>query len=102
MAADQLKDFLENGNIKNSVNFPELQEERKSQFRLTVSNKNVAGMIGQITTVLADNDLNIIEMTNKSREDIAYNVIDLDSEASEKVISDLSSLDNVIKVRGIL
>jgi D-3-phosphoglycerate dehydrogenase len=59
-------------------------------------------MIGQITTVLADNDLNIIEMTNKSREDIAYNVIDLDSEASEKVISDLSSLDNVIKVRGIL
>ena len=80
----------------------ELQEERKSQFRLTVSNKNVAGMIGQITTVLADNDLNIIEMTNKSREDIAYSVIDLDSEASEKVISDLSSLDNVIKVRGIL
>ena len=59
-------------------------------------------MIGQITTVLADNDLNIIEMTNKSREDIAYSVIDLDSEASEKVISDLSSLDNVIKVRGIL
>lgn len=101
MAADQLKDFLENGNIKNSVNFPELLEERKSEFRLTVSNKNVAGMIGQITTVLAKNNLNIIEMTNKSREDIAYNVIDLDSEASEKVISELSSLDNVIKVRGI-
>ena len=53
MAADQLKDYLENGNIKNSVNFPELIEERQSDFRLTLSNKNVAGMIGQITTILA-------------------------------------------------
>ena len=101
MAANQLKDFLENGNIKNSVNFPELVESRKSKYRITVSNKNVAGMIGQITTVLADNNLNIIEMINKSRDDIAYNVIDLDSKASEKVISDLSALNDVISVRGI-
>ena len=101
MAANQLKDFLENGNIKNSVNFPELVESRKSKYRVTVSNKNVAGMIGQITTVLAENNLNIIEMINKSRDDIAYNVIDLDSKASEKVISDLSALDDVISVRGI-
>ena len=101
MAANQLKDFLENGNIKNSVNFPELVESRKSKYRITVSNKNVAGMIGQITTVLADNNLNIIEMINKSRDNIAYNVIDLDSKASEKVISDLSALNDVISVRGI-
>ena len=75
MAADQIKDFLENGNIKNSVNFPELIEERQSDFRLTLSNRNVAGMIGQITTILAENNINIVELINKSRDEIAYNVI---------------------------
>ena len=101
MAADQLKDYLENGNIKNSVNFPELIEERQSDFRLTLSNKNVAGMIGQITTILAENNINIVEMINKSRDEIAYNVIDLESEPSKKVISDLEALENVINVRAI-
>ena len=101
MAADQLKDYLENGNIKNSVNFPELIEERQSDFRLTLSNKNVAGMIGQITTILAENNINIVEMINKSRDEIAYNVIDLESEPSKKVIADLEALENVIKVRAI-
>ncbi len=101
MAADQLKDYLENGNIKNSVNFPELIEERQSDFRLTLSNKNVAGMIGQITTILAENNINIVEMINKSRDEIAYNVIDLESEPSKKVISDLKALENVINVRAI-
>ena len=101
MAADQLKDYLENGNIKNSVNFPELIEERQSDFRLTLSNKNVAGMIGQITTILAENSINIVEMINKSRDEIAYNVIDLESEPSKKVIADLEALENVINVRAI-
>ena len=101
MAADQLKDYLENGNIKNSVNFPELIEERQSDFRLTLSNKNVAGMIGQITTILAENSINIVEMINKSRDEIAYNVIDLESEPSKKVIADLKALENVINVRAI-
>jgi len=101
MAADQLKDYLENGNIKNSVNFPELIEERQSDFRLTLSNKNVAGMIGQITMILAENNINIVEMINKSRDEIAYNVIDLESEPSKKVITDLEALENVINVRAI-
>ena len=101
MAADQLKDYLENGNIKNSVNFPELIEERQSDFRLTLSNKNVAGMIGQITTILAENNINIVEMINKSRDEIAYNLIDLESEPSKKVIADLKALENVINVRAI-
>ena len=101
MAADQLKDYLENGNIKNSVNFPELIEERQSDFRLTLSNKNVAGMIGKITTILAENNINIVEMINKSRDEIAYNVIDLESEPSKKVIADLEALENVINVRAI-
>ena len=101
MAAEQLDDFLSNGNIKNSVNFPELIEPRPSEFRITLSNKNHPGMIGKITTVLADNKLNIIDMVNKSRGEIAYNVIDLETKPPEKVLEELSSLDDVIYVREV-
>ena len=101
MAAEQLDDFLNNGNIKNSVNFPELIEPRPSKFRITLSNKNHPGMIGKITTVLADNKLNIIDMVNKSRGDIAYNVIDLETKPPEKVLVELSALDDVISVREV-
>ena len=101
MAAEQLDDFLNNGNIKNSVNFPELIEPRPSEFRITLSNKNHPGMIGKITTVLADNKLNIIDMVNKSRGDIAYNVIDIETKPSEKVLVELSALDDVISVREV-
>ena len=101
MAAEQLDDFLNNGNIKNSVNFPELIEPRPSKFRITLSNKNHPGMIGKITTVLADNKLNIIDMVNKSRGDIAYNVIDLETKPPEKALVELSALDDVISVREV-
>jgi len=101
MAAEQLDDFLNNGNIKNSVNFPELIEPRPSEFRITLSNKNHPGMIGKITTVLADNKLNIIDMVNKSRGDIAYNVIDIETKPPEKVLVELSALDDVISVREV-
>ena len=101
MAAEQLKDFLENGNITNSVNFPELIEPRKSKFRITLSNNNIAGMIGQITTILAENDLNILNMINKSKGKIAYNVIDTDSEPSNAVEEGLKKLEGVINVRVI-
>ena len=101
MAAEQLDDFLNNGNIKNSVNFPELIEPRPSEFRITLSNKNHPGMIGKITTVLADNKLNIIDMVNQSRGDIAYHVIDLETTPPEKVLVELSALDDVISVREV-
>ena len=101
MAAEQLDDFLNNGNIKNSVNFPELIEPRPSEFRITLSSKNHPGLIGKITTVLADNKLNIIDMVNKSRGDIAYNVIDLETKPPEKVLVELSALDDVISVREV-
>ena len=101
MAAEQLKDFLENGNITNSVNFPELIEPRKSKFRITLSNNNIAGMIGQITTILAENNLNILNMINKSKGEIAYNVIDTDSEPSNAVEEGLKKLEGVINVRVI-
>ena len=101
MAAEQLKDFLENGNITNSVNFPDLIEPRKSKFRITLSNNNIAGMIGQITTILAENNLNILNMINKSKGEIAYNVIDTDSEPSNVVEEGLKKLEGVINVRVI-
>ena len=101
MAAEQLKDFLENGNITNSVNFPDLIEPRKSKFRITLSNNNIAGMIGQITTILAENNLNILNMVNKSKGEIAYNVIDTDSEPSNAVEEGLKKLEGVINVRVI-
>lgn len=101
MAAEQLKDFLENGNIINSVNFPELVESRKSKFRITLSNNNIAGMIGQITTILAENNLNILNMINKSKGKIAYNVIDTDTEPSNAVEEGLKKLEGVINVRVI-
>ena len=101
MAAEQLDDFLNNGNIKNSVNFPELIEPRPSEFRITLSNKNHPGMIGKITAIIAEEGLNIIDMKNRSRDDIAYNVIDLDSEPSTKSIEAIKGEENIINVRQI-
>jgi D-3-phosphoglycerate dehydrogenase len=102
MAADQLRDFLENGNIKNSVNFPNLSLDRDVNAdkctRLTISNKNVPKMLGQILSVLADQNINVIDMLNKSRGDIAYNLIDLESPPSEDALAAIINIKNVIKV----
>ena len=92
-------DFLENGNIKNSVNFPNVQLNRTTPSRITITNKNVPAMIGQIATSLGELDLNIAEMTNVSRGDIAYNIIDIENTVQEEAINTLSSIENVINVR---
>ena len=102
MAAEQLKDFLENGNIRNSVNFPHLSLERvpgaQDGTRLAITNKNVPGMLGKILSLLADQNINVVDMINKSRGDIAYNLIDLASPPSETAISAIAATDDVIKV----
>jgi D-3-phosphoglycerate dehydrogenase len=102
MAADQLMDFLENGHIRNSVNFPALTLDRAQGAargtRLAISNRNVPKMLGQILAVLADQNINVIDMINKSREDIAYNLIDLESEPSADSLAAIAAIDNVIKV----
>ncbi|ALO46817.1 phosphoglycerate dehydrogenase [Pseudohongiella spirulinae] len=102
MAAEQLKDFLENGNIRNSVNFPLLSLERvsgaESGTRLAVTNKNVPGMLGKILSLLADQNINVVDMINKSRGEIAYNLIDLASPPSEAAVSAIAATDDVIKV----
>ncbi len=99
MAAMQLMDFLENGNIKNSVNFPECSLERSDKARLTISNKNEPGMIEKITRMLADNKLNIADMINKSKGNIAYNIIDVEGDISEGLINKIKSIEGIIAVR---
>lgn len=102
MAADQLTDFFQNGNIKNSVNFPALFLDRaadsKPGTRLAISNKNVPKMLGQILSILADQNINVIDMLNKSRDNIAYNLIDLESSPSDTAIAAISEIEDVIKV----
>jgi D-3-phosphoglycerate dehydrogenase len=101
MAAKQLIDFLENGNIVNSVNFPALVLEKTSGHRIAISNKNIPKMLGQITAVLADLNINVNEMLNKSRDDIAYNLIDLDSPPTPELLATLQEIDGVINVRTV-
>lgn len=102
MAADQLMDFLENGNIRNSVNFPALHLDRAVDAakgtRLAITNKNVPKMLGQILSVLADQNINVIDMLNKSRDDVAYNLIDLESAPSEAALSAIADIEDVVKV----
>lgn len=101
MAADQLRDFLENGNIKNSVNFPALALERSGGTRIAISNKNVPKILGHVLSALADADLNVIDMLNKSREDVAYNLIDVASTPDATVIDKIRDIEGVINVRVI-
>jgi len=101
MAVNQLTDFLQTGNIVNSVNFPDVRLNRTTDFRVSIINKNVPAMIGQIATELGELDLNIAEMTNVSKGDIAYNLIDIENEVTEESINKLQSIENVIDVRLI-
>ena len=101
MAVNQLTEFLQTGNIVNSVNFPDVRLNRTTDYRISIINKNVPAMIGQIATELGELKLNIAEMTNVSKGDIAYNLIDIENEVSEKSINKLQSIENVIDVRLI-
>jgi len=101
MAAEQLRDFLENGNIRNSVNFPTLQLERVSGCRLSVTNENVPRILGSVLSILADQNINVIDMLNKSREQVAYNLIDIESHPADEVLDRMRALDGVINVRLI-
>jgi D-3-phosphoglycerate dehydrogenase len=101
MAANQLANFLQEGTIINSVNFPNVSQERSTPHRLIIINKNEPGMISKITDLIASLDLNIADMTNKSRNEIAINLIDLEHEASDELIKQLQSIDHVLKVRSI-
>ncbi|MEN6448232.1 MAG: phosphoglycerate dehydrogenase, partial [Syntrophaceae bacterium] len=99
MAAMQLMDFLENGNIKNSVNFPDCFLDRSENQRLTIANQNLPGMIEKITHLFADNKLNIADMLNKSKGNLAYNIIEVDGGINDELIQKLGSTEGVIAIR---
>ena len=99
MVADQLRDFLENGNIVHAVNFPEVSLLRESRYRVAIANANVPNMLGQISTAMAQAGLNIHTMVNKSRGDMAYTLVDVDSAVPPGVLSALQAIDGVLSVR---
>ena len=99
MAADQIKAFLDHGNIKNAVNFPSIELERTTDSRLTVTNRNAPGTLSHILNVLGDANLNVADLLNKSRGDIAYNLIDLNTAPSALVLDQIRAVKGVINVR---
>ena len=101
MAVQQLADFLQTGNINNSVNFPNINLPRSTKSRIAITNKNVPAMIGQIATTLGELELNIADMTNVSRGGLAYNLIDIENSVNKIALDKLSSIKNIINVRLI-
>ena len=102
MAVEQTRDYLENGNIKNSVNFPSAEMERNGGSRILIANRNVPNMVSQISSVLAAEQLNIDNMLNKKRNDIAYNIIDVDAEKVDAGVKDkLMAIEGIFMVRTI-
>lgn len=103
MAANQLIDFLENGNIINSVNFPlTVMPRGDGGCRITFSNENVSGVLGSVLSVFTEHNVNVIDMVNKSRHDIAYNIVDLAEQPSSEVIKAIADVEHVIALRVLM
>ena len=101
MVASQITDFLQTGNIKNSVNFPDVNLERTSgSFRLAVVNRNVPKILGSVLSALAEKNINVLDMLNKSKDEIAYNLIDIDTRVSDQLLEEISKIDGVVNARG--
>jgi D-3-phosphoglycerate dehydrogenase len=101
MAVDQLRDYLEHGTIVNSVNFPDVSMTRESPYRVAIANANVPNMLGQISTAMARAGLNIHNMVNKSRGEMAYSLVDVDSPVPATLVDTLTAIDGVLSVRAI-
>ncbi|NNJ64143.1 MAG: 3-phosphoglycerate dehydrogenase [Xanthomonadales bacterium] len=99
MAAEQLMDFLENGNIVNSVNYPQTRMARDGGYRITFANENVPRVLGTVLSVLADHEVNVIDMVNKSLHDMAYNIIDVETEPTQEIIEAIAAAEGVKHVR---
>jgi D-3-phosphoglycerate dehydrogenase len=99
MVAEQVRDYLENGNVTNSVNFPEINLPRNGGYRMAIVNSNVPNMVGQISTDLAAAGLNILDMLNRSRGDVAVTLIDIDQRCPDDTVQQLRSIDGVLSVR---
>ncbi len=101
MAVRQIQDFLVNGNIENSVNFPSVKLERSLDYRLTITNWNQPGVLREILAVCSNKGLNITDMINKSRDNVAYNILEVDGEVTDSLRAELLSVPNVVRVRAL-
>ena len=101
MAVDQLRDYLENGNIRNAVNLPNVYLERSGVMRMCIIHRNVPAMLANITSLLSTDGVNVENLSNKSKGPYAYTLVDLSTRVDEKVIEDVKNLPNVIRVRVI-
>ncbi len=101
MVADQIKDFLENGNIKNSVNFPTVSLPRGGQSRVALTHKNMPDMIAKISTAVGDAGYNIFHMRNESRNELAYTLMDIESEVGDDLIEKFVAIEGVLKARKV-
>lgn len=99
MVADQVRDYLEDGTVLNSVNFPDAVMPRNGGNRITIANANVPNMVGQISTILANANLNIADLLNKSRGDVAYTIIDVDGDIAEETLSSIRQIEGVLSLR---
>jgi D-3-phosphoglycerate dehydrogenase len=102
MVAEQVRDYLENGTVRNSVNFPEMYMPRNGGFRLAIVNQNVPNMLGQISTCMADAGLNILDMLNKSRNELACTLVDVDAEVPPSCLDHLASIVGFLNVWALL
>ena len=101
MVAEEVRDYLEHGNVRNSVNFPEMQMPRNGANRIAVVNENVPNMLGQISTCIAEAGLNILDMLNKSRNELAYTLVDVDSDVPPDCLKQLAGIKGVLNVRPL-
>ena len=101
MVAEQLRAYLEHGEIRNAVNFPAVQMARESAHRVAIANSNVPNMLGQISTAMAQAGLNIHNMVNKSRGEMAYTLVDVDSPVTDPVLAALRAIAGVLAVRSL-
>ena len=101
MAVDELRDYLENGNIRNSVNLPAVSMERSGVMRMCIIHKNVPAMLANITTLLSKDGVNVENLSNKSKGELAYTMVDLGTQVGQAVIEDVRNLANIIRVRVI-
>ena len=101
MVVDQVREYLEHGSIRNAVNFPSVEMMRESPFRVAIANANVPNMLGQISTTMAHHGLNIHNMVNKSRGEMAYTLVDVDSAVDDRLVAALAHIEGVLSVRAI-
>jgi D-3-phosphoglycerate dehydrogenase len=101
MVAFQINDFLRTGNISNSVNYPEMHLDRYRGTRLGIFNRNVPGIVSQISEILSADKLNIAGMINKSKGDFAYNIVDIDGGVPESVIEEIRAVEGIVRIRKI-